>query len=323
MLLAITIAEIIPMLLIIAVVLLALLLVYMLTGFIIIYKYFRTKRQTEEQLIAYDEEEKGFKREWLSIPFRSVYLDSDLGYKIFARVYQTAVPKPDETKPSKYIIALHGHNSAGITMLIYMKEFTALGYNVVVPDNRHCGHSGGNYSSFGYFERYDLLKWVEWIRKEDPTAEIGLFGVSLGAATVLLTSALTNDLTFVIAYCGYASMRALFAPYVGNSKKIYSLLEPALRLSAGGLYGVELRDIRCDLALKKTKIPTLLLHSKEDAVVSYRNAIILKEARPNIELVTFEKGQHARSICVNHDAFMSAVIDFLEKKAGYEKPGIS
>ncbi|MDR0752489.1 MAG: alpha/beta hydrolase [Christensenellaceae bacterium] len=306
LMLSIILSEITPILLICLIVLLSIFLAYLLAGFIIIYKIFRTKRQTEEELIVCDEVEKNFNREWLTIPFESLYLKSDFGYNIFARLYKTTEPS------KKYIVALHGHGSAGITMLIYMKEFTALGYNVIIPDNRNCGRSGGNFTSFGYFERYDLLKWIEWVKKEDPEAVVGLFGVSLGAATVLMTSALTNNLKFVIVYCGYASMRHLVAPYLRNSQILYSLLEPALRMAAGGLYGVKLRAIRADLALKKSSAPTLLLHSKEDAVVSYSNALVLKEARPDAELVSFEKGQHARSICVNHDAFIEAVTKFLK-----------
>ncbi|MDR2436532.1 MAG: alpha/beta fold hydrolase [Endomicrobium sp.] len=304
---SINVNDLVPIILLVISVVLFLLILYISIGMLNLKKYFRYKRMTEEEIIIYDEQEKGFKREWLDIPYDEMWEDSDFGYKIFARLYM------NEKKTNKYIIALHGYTSAGITMLTYMNEFRALGYNVVIPDNRYCGKSGGEYASFGYFEKFDLLKWIKRIREIDENAEIGLFGVSLGAATVLMASEYDEKIKYVIAYCGYANFKNILLTFIKNSKLLYNLIIPSLNMGASIMFGIKLKDIRADLALKNTKMPTLLLHSKEDAVVVYKNAEILKSCRDDVKLVTFEKGQHARSIIVNHDVFMAEVKEFLEK----------
>ena len=40
----------------------------------------------------------------------------------------------------------------------------------------------------GWHDRKDILVWIQQIVKKDPNAEIALFGVSMGAATVMMTS---------------------------------------------------------------------------------------------------------------------------------------
>ncbi len=39
----------------------------------------------------------------------------------------------------------------------------------------------------GWHDRKDVLIWIQQILKKDPNAEIALFGVSMGGATVMMT----------------------------------------------------------------------------------------------------------------------------------------
>ena len=68
---------------------------------------------------------------------------------------------------------------------------TKLGYNVLLPDQRAHGYSGGHTITMGVKERYDARDWAVWARSHfGPEVPIFLMGVSMGAATVLLAAGL-------------------------------------------------------------------------------------------------------------------------------------
>lgn len=75
------------------------------------------------------------------------------------------------------------------TMADYAKMYHDLGYNVLVPDARGHGQSEGDYIGFGWHERKDYVQWIDEILAKNGSEEtITLYGISMGAATVMMTS---------------------------------------------------------------------------------------------------------------------------------------
>ncbi|BDP53469.1 hypothetical protein EfmJHP35_13930 [Enterococcus faecium] len=67
--------------------------------------------------------------------------------------------------------------------------FHDMGYNVLVPDARGHGKSEGDYIGFGWPERKDYVQWINKVLENNgKSQEIVLYGVSMGAATVMMTS---------------------------------------------------------------------------------------------------------------------------------------
>ncbi|MEC2597045.1 alpha/beta hydrolase, partial [Bacillus cereus] len=60
----------------------------------------------------------------------------------------------------------------------------------------------------GWHDRKDVLIWIQQILKKDPNAEIALFGVSMGGATVMMTSGedLPSNVKVIIEDCGYSTV---------------------------------------------------------------------------------------------------------------------
>ena len=86
------------------------------------------------------------------------------------------------------------------------------GWNVLLPDMRTHGESEGKYIGMGWLDRLDVLKWIDLIRERDEQAQIILHGVSMGGATVMMTSgeALPENVRAVIDDCGYTSVWDIF-----------------------------------------------------------------------------------------------------------------
>lgn len=93
-------------------------------------------------------------------------------------------------------------------MGVYAIHFADKGYSVLMPDARAHGESEGNLIGMGWPERFDILKWIDKIIESDPEAQIVLYGISMGAATVMMTSGenLPDNVKAVIEDCGYSSV---------------------------------------------------------------------------------------------------------------------
>lgn len=272
----------------------------------IIKKVMGPPKRNNDYLIDYETREKNFDKDWLKIPFREMRRQSRFGYKLFARLYLA------ENPTDKFVLLLHGHNNSSIGQLKYLSLFRNLGYNVFIPDHRSSGESEGRGITFGYYERHDVIDWIDILQKEYPNARFGLFGESMGAATATMVAALDKRIRFLIDYCGFASFKALAIPYV-KSEKLYNFLSFGLMANAFVFYKVRLGEIDALTAMQSLKIPVLIMHSKTDKTVDVSNAYALMQARPAADTVLFEDAIHARSIIKYPDQYTQAVNDFIAK----------
>ena len=122
-----------------------------------------------------------------------------------------AIYLPAENKTNKTIIVAHGYKGEAMHMARYIRLFHNLGYNVLAPDDRASGQSQGKYITFGWPDRLDYVKWIKQvIAKKGSDSQIGLFGVSMGGATVMMVSGerLPKQVKAIVEDCGYSSIES-------------------------------------------------------------------------------------------------------------------
>ena len=90
------------------------------------------------------------------------------------------------------IAAFNGYRSDSRSQFSHITRYlNGLGFDVALIDDRAHGESGGKYVGFGALDRYDCKKWAEYLsEKFGGKRKIYLYGVSMGAATVLMASGL-------------------------------------------------------------------------------------------------------------------------------------
>ena len=274
----------------------------------------KPEKRTADYLVEYEVEEKGLDRAVTEIPFEQMYRTSRFGYELAARFYTSE-------NSSKTVVCLHGHNSCFASQLKYLPIFLSLGYNVFIPDHRRSGLSGGDTVTFGAYEKHDVLDWISELRARHPGDSIALFGESMGAATAIMTAAEIPDAVFLIDYCGYANFEGLLTRYTDN-KYIRKAVMPSIRLVCERCFGFDVNECDALEAITRVGCPILIMHSKADKTVNYKNALMLKEAAPQAELHTFPDSIHARSITKYPDEYADTVKEFVRKaEAAYTKRG--
>ena len=87
------------------------------------------------------------------------------------------------------------------------------GYQVIAPDLRACGESEGDYVGMGWLDRKDVLQWIDYIIEQDPEAKIVVHGISMGAATTMMTAgeSTPDNVKAFVEDCGYTSVWDIFS----------------------------------------------------------------------------------------------------------------
>ena len=188
-------------------------------------------------------------------------------------------------------------------MAFYAEKFYNMGYNVMIPDLRGHGESEGDYIGMGWDDRKDIMNLIDYIIAEDSKAEIVLFGVSMGAATVMMVSGeeLPSNVKAVIEDCGYTSAWDQFAYQL---KVLFNLPEFPMMNIADIICkiraGYFISDASAIKQVKKSVTPTLFIHGDSDSFVPFEMQEELYEAcNAEKEKVVIEGAAHAKASSTN------------------------
>jgi len=192
------------------------------------------------------------------------------------------------------VILLHGQSDNWRGMLGYADMLLRHGYEVVLPNARSHGASGGELATYGVKEARDLRRWFDWVQKNDAPRCIDGLGESMGAALLLESLRTTPGFCAVVAECPFASFRE--ASYDRLAAKLgagawlgRTLLRPAVEagfLYARLRYGVDLDQDSPEDAVAASKVPVLLIHGKLDRNLSpWHSELIMKRSAGRIPAV--------------------------------------
>lgn len=227
-------------------------------------------------------------------------------------------------KPSKRtVILFHGYTSCGMNDCPTMAEYFAeRGFNALIVDQRSHGKSEGEYIGFGILDRFDCLKWIEYvIGRLGEESEIVLYGVSMGASTVLMTSGsddLPQNVKAIISDCAFTSPYDVFTHILKRDyhlppHPIMDINERMCRKKAG--YGF--KDYSTIDAVKKAPCPILFIHGKDDSFVPTEMTIRNYNAcKGEKMLLIVDNAGHAASLYENKELYESTVTDFLDTYLG-------
>lgn len=172
----------------------------------------------------------------------------------------------------KWAIVVHGYSANSKWMIRYARKFHEQGYHVFAPDLRGHGESEGDYIGMGWHDRKDLLLWIEEILARDPEAEIVLFGLSMGAATVMMASGenLPDNVKVIVEDCGYTSVYDVFTYQL---KDLFNL-PPFPAMNAANTItkwraGFDIKEASALEQVRKSKTPILFIHGEKDSFVPY------------------------------------------------------
>lgn len=222
----------------------------------------------------------------------------------------------------KYAVICHGYGSIPQFGGRFAAKFYEMGYSVLAPAARAHERSGGRYASMGWLERRDIVDWVNTLVEQDPQAEIVLFGVSMGGATVMMTAGeadLSPNVKCVIEDCGYSSVWDEFA---GQLKELFGLptfpVLDAASLVTQARAGFGFKEASAVEQLKKTSLPMLFIHGEEDTFVPYAMLDVVYNAcaSSDKEKLSVPGAAHGEASWEAPELYWATVEAFLAKHIG-------
>ncbi len=217
----------------------------------------------------------------------------------------------------RYAILCHGYKGRAENMALYAEHFYKRGFSILLPAARGHGESEGHYIGMGYHERLDIADYCTLLTERDAHAEILLFGVSMGGATVMLTlgEPLPQNVRCAIEDCGYTSaweelsLRLVRQYHLPRFPFLYTA-----NLITKICAGYSFRHADAEKALTRAKIPLLLIHGGDDDFVPTEMVYRLYDAaRCEKRLLVVPNAKHAVSAEENPTLYFETVDDFISR----------
>jgi len=216
-----------------------------------------------------------------------------------------------------WVIVVHGYQSSEHSSKKIARHYYNRGFNVLTISLRAHGESEGKYIGMGFLDRDDLFLWTDHIIKENKNANIIYHGTSMGSATVLFSSSLPlpKNVKAIIADCGYTSIWDIFKIELKNrfglpTFPILYMADIMGRIKAG----YSIKDVSVLEEVKKSKTPTLFIHTTSDDFVPIAMVHALYKVHPGKKDIYIVRGaNHTEAKYVNMDAYYSKIMDFLKE----------
>lgn len=220
-------------------------------------------------------------KEARQMPYEEMSIVSFDGLTLRGRYYECSPDSPIEIMFPGYRGSAERDLSGGV------QRCFKLGHSALIVDQRAGGRSDGHVISFGVNETKDCRLWVEHVINHfGPEVKIILTGISMGAATVMLTagSPLPENVIGVLADCGYSSAPDIIKKVIGDLKLPLGIIYPMVRWAGKLFGGFDVEDADVLAAVRNTTIPIIFIHGDTDDFVPHDMSKLLYENCPTKKL---------------------------------------
>lgn len=228
------------------------------------------------------------------------------GLKLTARL----IPHGGKSEAPLGIVAFfHGYRSEPTRDFgTFAMDIRDMGFMLLMPDQRAHGGSEGRHICFGVNERYDAVMWCKKLSELYPTLPIILYGLSMGASTVLMASELDlpENVCAVAADCGFTTPAAICSKVLKVDMHlpkfpIYYGAEMLMRIFAGYSFN------SCSAVdgIRNTKLPVLVIHGENDKFVPHSMGLEISGAA-ECEFLSVPEAGHGEAYLYNPDGYLDA-----------------
>ncbi len=307
-------------LIVLAVIAAVVLLLYIALGFVFFFIALGSKRREDETVPC---KNSLFERNADNINLKTGYKWYDNTYKQEVTIQNRggktlhAMEFRNPQNTNVWVIVIHGWTNVKREVSSYAMEHYKRGFNVLIPDLRGHGNSESKFVSMGWLDRLDIVDWTQSLAKENPKAKIILHGISMGAATTMMTTGekLPENVVLAIEDCGFMGVKEIFIDQCIRKYHLPpKLVIPQASLVCKLINGFFFGEASAVKQLKKSKTPTLFLHGDKDDFVLISNLEpVYKACAAEKEKYIIKGAEHAVSSHWFHEEYWQVVNAFVDK----------
>lgn len=221
------------------------------------------------------------------------------------------------------VVVLHGVKNNRTDVLRAALVLRRAGFNVLLFDGRGHGNSGGQYVTYGFYERRDVESAIDWLVKEKKISRnrVGLAGESMGAAIALQVAAHNQWIRAVWADSPFASLRRITEEFVTRATGLpIAVLNPVLwtTIQVANYRGkFDVRSVDPLALAAQIKCPVYLVHGTADQLIAAAHSECIHAALGcEKELWFVEGARHARSIHLVKQEYSERLTRFFRQQLG-------
>jgi pimeloyl-ACP methyl ester carboxylesterase len=264
-----------------------------------------------------DRENAGLTPESFKLAFEDVAFTSSDGVAL--KAWWVGTP---EAKGS--VVMIHGLNRSRVEMVKKTPFVSRLGWNALLLDLRHHGASGGEKTTLGAKEKWDVLAAVTLARQKSP-GPVVVWGVSLGGATATLAAADDAKIGGVVCDSSYRSVADTLSHHLVLFRNFrwWGQLAPSWPVADLALYwmgrrgGFDPRSVDVVAAARKLgSRPALFVCNSEDRRMPKEIAFDLQAAAgPQAKVLVVPGTSHGGAYRDGTAAYEHAVEELLNEVA--------
>lgn len=244
-----------------------------------------------------------------------LYIPAKEDYQIPATLFAI-----DGNKDNDTIILLHGQTGDRTSTYDVAEIFLDLGINILAIDQRDSGLSEFPYITFGHLEKKDLGYCIDYIKGMAVDKKIGVYGQSMGAATIGLylgEEEAAEKVDFAIMDSSYDNMTSMLKWGMEEQGTEAPIEEVAEWCSdyMNKYYGFGLEDVDVVKAMMNNQVPTLVIQGLQDELCLPYMGEALYQAIPK----TNNKSElwkidvpHVLGIELVHDEYVEKISKFIK-----------
>lgn len=270
-----------------------------------------------------------FKMDYKSVQFPS-RIDKKAGVNVPVGLEGWFIPGIDtngKETDARTIIVVHGtranRTDPGVNLLKLSVALAKSGFAVLAFDMRGAGLSQAAPLSMGLYEQYDVLGAVDFLQtgtlpypKLGRPKAIGGWGVSMGAATLLLAAAKEPAIRAVVADSSYSDILPILEREVPKRSGLPSWFTPGVLKAVDVMYGIDFSQVHpISVVASIAPRPIFFIQGEKDTYVPFSdlNALATTAQQGSGAQVTtwsVPNADHAQSYKVAGQEYVSRVTAF-------------
>ncbi len=243
------------------------------------------------------------------LPYEELDVEVEKGLKLNGWLIKAESPAKGT------VLILHGVSDCKIDGIRLAGFLRGHGFNVFLYDARCHGRSGGTYCTYGFYEKYDAVKVVDYLlsRRDFGPGRIAAFGTSMGAAVAIQAASIDARISAVVAENSFATLRSIFDDYQKRMIKLpFHFLRNLVIVRSERLAKFKASDVSPLEAVRKLTIPVLFIYGKNDRLIRHEYSLQLYEnAPPGKVLFPVEHASHNDAWTVAGRSYEEKLLDFL------------
>ena len=222
------------------------------------------------------------------------------------------------------VIFVHGISSTrtggGMTELACM--LNERGFGALMFDLRGHGRSGSGLMSGGWYERLDVLGAFDYLRGRGvPPDDIGLLGMSLGAATATLAAADEPRIRAAVLDCPFARASELIedeaALRTPLPRWLARVFKPAAMLLARHYYDIDVEAIAPESAVARLGYPIMVIAAADDDRIPTDHSLRVHAAASDGSALWVVDGvEHCGAFMEHRERYADRVCEYFAERLG-------